>query len=43
MTIEHADSVELVKTAEPTIRVTSHWQEFEVRADLRLSARRATW
>jgi alpha-mannosidase len=25
-TIEHADSVELVKTAEPTIRVTSHWQ-----------------
>ncbi|WP_348262815.1 glycoside hydrolase family 38 C-terminal domain-containing protein [Telmatobacter sp. DSM 110680] len=26
MTIEHADSVELVKTAEPTIRVTSHFQ-----------------
>ena len=26
MTIEHADSVELVKSAEPTIRVTSHFQ-----------------
>ncbi len=26
MTIEHADSVELVKTAEPTIRVTTHFQ-----------------
>jgi alpha-mannosidase len=25
MTIEHADSVELLKTAEPTIRVTSQW------------------
>ena len=25
MTIDHADSVELMKTAEPTIRVTSHW------------------
>ncbi len=26
-TIEHADAVELVKTAEPGIRVTRHWQE----------------
>jgi alpha-mannosidase len=26
MTIEHADSVELLKTAEPGIRVTRHWQ-----------------
>ncbi len=26
MTIDHADSVELVKTAEPGIRVTRHWQ-----------------
>ncbi len=25
--IEHADSVELVKTAEPGIRVTRHWQD----------------
>jgi alpha-mannosidase len=26
-TIDHADSVELVKTAEPGIRVTRHWQQ----------------
>jgi alpha-mannosidase len=26
MTIDHADSVELLKTAEPSIRVTRHWQ-----------------
>jgi alpha-mannosidase len=26
MTIEHADAVELLKTAEPGIRVTRHWQ-----------------
>ena len=26
MTIDHADSVELLKTAEPGIRVTRHWQ-----------------
>ena len=26
MTIDHADSVELIKTAEPGIRVTRHWQ-----------------
>jgi len=26
MTIDHADSVELLKTAEPTIRVTTHFQ-----------------
>ena len=25
-TVDHADSVELVKTAEPSIRVTRHWQ-----------------
>ncbi len=27
MTIDHADSVELIKTAEPGIRVTRHWQD----------------
>ena len=26
MTIEHADSVELLKTAEPAVRVSYHWQ-----------------
>ena len=34
MTIEHADSVELLKNAEPAIRVTRHVAEFEVRADV---------
>jgi alpha-mannosidase len=39
MTIEHADSVELLKTAEPAIRVARHWgnskfvQTFSITAD----------
>jgi len=38
MTIEHPDSVELVKTAEPGIRVTRHWQESKFVQTLSLSA-----
>jgi alpha-mannosidase len=37
-TIEHADSVELVKTAEPGIRVTRHWQNSKFVQTLSLSA-----
>jgi alpha-mannosidase len=38
MTIERADSVELVKTAEPGIRVTRHWQGSKFVQTLSLSA-----
>jgi alpha-mannosidase len=38
MTIEHADSVELVKAAEPYIRVTRHFQESKFVQDFSLSA-----
>ena len=38
MTIEHADSVELLKTAEPTIRVTSHWGNSKFVQTIGLSA-----
>jgi alpha-mannosidase len=38
MTIEHADSVELLKTAEPTIRVTSHWGNSKFEQTIGLSA-----
>ena len=38
-TIDRADSVELVKTAEPGIRVTRHWQNSKVRADLQPCSR----
>jgi alpha-mannosidase len=38
MTIEHADAVELVKTAEPGIRVTRHWQESKFVETFSLSA-----
>jgi alpha-mannosidase len=38
MTIEHADSVELQKTAEPTIRVTSHWGNSKFAQTYSLSA-----
>ena len=38
MTIEHADSVELLKTAEPAIRVTRHWQNSKFVQTIRLSA-----
>ena len=38
MTIEHADSVELLKTAEPTIRVTSHWRQSKFVQTIGLSA-----
>ena len=37
-TIEHADSVELLKTAEPTIRVTSHWGQSKFVQTIGLSA-----
>jgi alpha-mannosidase len=37
-TIEHADSVELLKTAEPTIRVTSHWGSSKFEQTIGLSA-----
>jgi alpha-mannosidase len=37
-TIEHADSVELLKTAEPTIRVTSHWGSSKFVQTIGLSA-----
>jgi alpha-mannosidase len=37
-TIEHADSVELLKTAEPTIRVTSHWGSSKLVQTIGLSA-----
>ena len=37
-TIERADSVELVKTAEPTIRVTYHWQNSKFVQTYSLSA-----
>ena len=37
-TIEHADSVELVKTAEPAIRVTRHWQNSKFVQTISLSA-----
>jgi alpha-mannosidase len=37
-TIEHADSVELLKTAEPTIRVTSHWGNSKFVQTIGLSA-----
>jgi alpha-mannosidase len=38
MTIEHADSVELLKTAEPTIRVTSHRDNSKFVQTIELSA-----
>jgi alpha-mannosidase len=38
MTIERADSVELLKTAEPGIRVTRHWKSSKFVQTLRLSA-----
>ncbi len=38
MTIEHADSVELLKTAEPTIRVSSHWGKSKFVQTIGLSA-----
>jgi alpha-mannosidase len=38
MTIEHADSVELVKGVEPGIRVTRHWQSSKFVQTLSLSA-----
>ena len=37
-TIEKADSVELLKTAEPTIRVTSHWGQSKFVQTIGLSA-----
>jgi len=37
-TIDHADSVELLKTAEPSIRVTYHWQDSKFVQKLSLSA-----
>jgi alpha-mannosidase len=37
-TIEHPDSVELVKTAEPGIRVTRHWQDSKFVQTFSLSA-----
>jgi alpha-mannosidase len=37
-TIDHADSVELVKTAEPGIRVTRHWQNSKFVQAFSLSA-----
>jgi alpha-mannosidase len=37
-TIDHADSVELVKTAEPGIRVTRHWQQSKFVQTFSLSA-----
>jgi alpha-mannosidase len=37
-TIEHADSVELIKTDEPSIRVTRHFQESKFVQDLSLAA-----
>jgi alpha-mannosidase len=37
-TIEHADSVELVMTAEPGIRVTRHWQDSKFVETFSLSA-----
>jgi alpha-mannosidase len=38
MTIEHADSAELLNTAEPTIRVTSHWGNSKFVQTIGLSA-----
>ena len=38
MTIDHADSVELLKTAEPGIRVTRHWQNSKFVQTFSLSA-----
>ncbi|KAA6461209.1 alpha-mannosidase [Acidobacteria bacterium AB60] len=38
MTIDRADAVELLKTAEPGIRVTRHWQESKFVQTLSLSA-----
>ena len=38
MTIDHADSVELVKTAEPGIRITRHFQESKFVQTFSLSA-----
>jgi alpha-mannosidase len=38
MTIDHADSVEIVKTAEPGIRVTRHWQASKFIQTISLSA-----
>ncbi len=38
MTMEHADSVELVKSAEPGIRVSGHWQDSKFVQTLNLSA-----
>ena len=38
MTIEHADSVELLKTAEPAVRVSYHWQRSKFVQTLSLSA-----
>ncbi len=38
MTIEHPDAVELVKTAEPGIRVTRHWQNSKFVQTFSLSA-----
>jgi len=38
MTIEHPDSVELVKTAEPGIRVKRHWQSSKFEQTFSLSA-----
>jgi alpha-mannosidase len=38
MTIEHADSVALLKTAEPTIRVSSHWGKSKFVQTIGLSA-----
>ncbi len=38
MTIEHADSVELLKTAEPTIRIMSHWGKSKFVQTIGLSA-----
>jgi alpha-mannosidase len=38
MTIDHADSVELIKTAEPGIRVTRHWQNSKFVQTISLSA-----
>ncbi len=38
ITIDHADSVELVKTAEPGIRVTRHWQDSKFVQTFSLSA-----
>ena len=38
MTIDHADSVELLKTAEPGIRITRHWQNSKFVQTISLSA-----